>query len=142
MQTYNLPLVAGSAVHLRQLGLPIQRKKHLHVKITWKKLHFLRLAVLSSEMSELKRLLQKLQPVVPISPATVSQEDEERSSRRKEEEPLSSSSPSRHTEYDVLSTSASDSFFQEHLTVCVQSFPQDTQTVLSKAEGSSEDSVH
>ncbi len=99
-------------------------------------------AVLSSEMSELKRLLQTLQPVVPISPATVSQEDEERSSRRKEEEPLSSSSPSRHTEYDVLSTNASDSFFQEHLKVCVQSFPQDTQTVLSKAEGSSEDSVH
>lgn len=62
-------------------------------------------------MSELKRLLQTLQPVVPISPASFSQEDEERSSRRMEEDPLSSSSPSCHTEFDVLSTSAFDSFF-------------------------------
>ncbi len=100
------------------------------------------MAVLSSEMSELKRLLQILQPVVPISPATFLQEDEERSSRKMEEEPLSSSSPSCHTEYDVLSTISSDSFFQEHPNVCVQSYPQETQAVLSKAEGSREYSVH
>ncbi len=53
------------------------------------------------------------------------------------EEPLSSSSPLRHTKFYVLSTSASDSFFQDHLNVIFPSRDPDL-----RAEGSSENSVH
>lgn len=66
-------------------------------------------AVLSFEMLEIKRHHQSLQPV-PSSLADDSQHDEENVNKGMEKEPFYSLSSSYHSEFDVLSTSASDSF--------------------------------
>ncbi|KAI7792751.1 hypothetical protein IRJ41_019137 [Triplophysa rosa] len=71
-------------------------------------------AVLSSEMAELKRLLHSLQ--LPVAPVNPTQDDGAGTdpSRKICEEYSESLYLSRHVELDVLSTSASDSLFHDH----------------------------
>ncbi|RXN04552.1 extracellular calcium-sensing receptor-like protein [Labeo rohita] len=98
-------------------------------------------SVLSSEMAELKRLLQSLQPVTCASPVKTTQEDVNVQNQGAGEESLDSPC---FSDLDVLSTSASDSFFNDHLDTAdaaVQPSPQDAFAGHPAAEGSSEGSV-
>ncbi|RXN09851.1 verrucotoxin subunit beta-like protein [Labeo rohita] len=94
-------------------------------------------SVLSSEMAELKRLLKSLQPVTCASPVKTTQEDVNVQNQGAGEESLDSLC---FSDLDVFSTSASDSFFNDHgdtVDVAVQPSPQDAFTGHPAAEGSS-----
>ncbi|RXN19680.1 hypothetical protein ROHU_025553 [Labeo rohita] len=98
-------------------------------------------SVLSSEMAELKCLLQSLQLVTCASSVKTTQEDVNVQNQGAGEESLDYPCVS---DLDVLSTSASDSFFNDHgdtVDVAVQPSPQDAFAGHSAAEGSSEGSV-
>lgn len=99
-------------------------------------------SVLSSEMAELKRLLHSLQPVTSATPVKLTQEDENVQIQGAGEESLDSPCFSQHSELDVLSTSASDSFFHDRtMDVAAQPSHQAVLTGYPAAEGSSGGSV-
>ncbi|KAI7809318.1 putative disrupted in schizophrenia 1 protein-like [Triplophysa rosa] len=99
-------------------------------------------AVLSSEMMELKRLLHSLQqPVAPVDPM---QDDGVGidPGQKIDEEYAESLYLSRHAELDVLSTSASDSLFHgKHVDGTVPPSPQEVFAEVLAAEVSSGRSV-
>lgn len=101
-------------------------------------------SALSSEMAELKRLLHSLQPVASATPVKMTQEDENVQNQGAREQSFDSPYFSQHSEFDVLSTSASDSCFHNHgdtMDVPAQPSPQAVLTGQPVAEGSSGGSV-